>query len=315
LLYAKQTMMLMPRYVAGAIGAACLSVAVVASGQELPAPHFEADALARAINAAVADVAALPSPSGEVARTDAVASLAAQREAPPLPQHTGLDTLLRDTLADFKAFPLRESTWVIVGVGGGLAAAVHPLDNSVNQHLVGHTWAENLWKPGHIVGGPVMAIVPVAMYLGGRYLWPPAKGESRTNKWSHLGLDLVRAEIVDEVIVEGLKYSVQRTRPNGSNYSFPSGHAAATFAFASVIERHLGYRLAWPTLVIATYVGTSRLHDNVHYLSDVVFGAAVGTAVGWTVVGRHGRSSYALAPMPVRGGIALSLTHVSADHR
>src|SRR6185295_15286968 len=136
----------------------------------------------------------------------------------------------------------------------------------------------------------------------------PAAGSPKTNKWSHVGLDLIRAEIVDEVLVQGIKVSVRRTRPNGGTYSFPSGHAAATFAFAAVIERHLGYRFAWPTVAIATYVATSRLHDNVHYLSDVAFGAGVGTAVGWTVVGRHGRSNYAFAPTPIRGGVALTVT-------
>ena len=42
------------------------------------------------------------------------------------------------------------------------------------------------------------------------------------------------------------------------------------------------------------YVAISRLADNRHFLSDVVFGSALGIASGWTVVGRHGRSNYAL---------------------
>jgi membrane-associated phospholipid phosphatase len=191
-------------------------------------------------------------------------------------------------------------------VGGAAALTVHPVDKDLNSHLVASGWADNVWKPGHIIGGPVMYGVPVALYLGGRYLWAPAEGE--TNKWSHLGLDLLRAELEEEAIVQTLKFSVRRTRPNGTPYSFPSGHAAATFALASVLERHLGYRLAWPTLVIATYVSTSRLHDNVHYLSDVVFGAVIGTATGWTVVGRHGRSSYAVFPTPTQGGVAVMVT-------
>ena len=82
---------------------------------------------------------------------------------------------------------------------------------------------------------------------------------------------------------------------------------------ASVIERHLGYRMSIPAMAIATYVGTSRLHDNRHFLSDVVFGAALGTATGWTVVGRHGRSSYALAPVAVPGGFAFQISHVDRD--
>jgi hypothetical protein len=227
----------------------------------------------------------------------------------PMPQHTGLSTLFRDTALDYATFPRRESTWWILGIGGALAASLHPLDNDVNAHLVSSGAADKIWKPGHIIGGPVMYIAPPAVYLYGRYVLPRFNDDaSTTNKWSHMGLDLVRAELLEEGLVLALKVSVNRTRPNGQNYSFPSGHAAATFAFASVIERHFGYRLALPTILIATYVGTSRLHDNVHFLSDVVFGAAVGTAAGWTVVGRHGRTNYSLMPTPVPGGIAVMVT-------
>jgi membrane-associated phospholipid phosphatase len=250
----------------------------------------------------------------EVEASSPASLFAAPQDVPPPVEHTGLKTLVKDIVADFEMFPRRESTWVILGVGGAAALAVHPADQSVNHHLVTSGWADNLWKPGHIIGGPVMYGVPVALYLGGRYLWAPAKDEPQTNKVSHLGLDLLRAELEEEAIVQALKLSVRRTRPDGTRYSFPSGHAAATFALAAVLERHLGYRLAWPTLAIATYVATSRLHDNVHYLSDVVFGAAVGTATGWTVVGRHGRSSYAFAPTPVPGGFALVVQLNPASH-
>src|SRR5713101_5815403 len=97
---------------------------------------------------------------------------------PPLPEHTGLATLARDTLNDFKAFPQRKSTWVILGVGGALAALAHPVDSDVNRHLVGRGWAEKAWKPGHVIGGPVMVAAPLAIYLGGRYLLPPANDEA-----------------------------------------------------------------------------------------------------------------------------------------
>ena len=103
---------------------------------------------------------------------------------------------------------------------------------------------------------------------------------------------------------------MRRDRPTGDCCSFPSGHAVNAFAAASVLERHLGARGAWPTLVLATYVGASRLHENRHYLSDVLFGAAVGSSIGWTVVGRHGRDSYAIVPVPVRGGMAAVVTRL-----
>src|SRR5881296_782150 len=73
------------------------------------------------------------------------------------------------------------------------------------------------------------------------------------------------------------------------------------------------YRAAWPTLAIATYVATSRLHDNVHYLSGVVFGAALGTATGWTVVGPHGRTDYTLAPTPIRRGMMVAIVRTPAS--
>src|SRR5678815_4615111 len=121
------------------------------------------------------------------------------------------------------------------------------------------------------------------------------------------------AQIVSQAFVQGIKYSVRRDRPTGECCSFPSGHATTAFAVASVIERHFGYRLSVPMIAVASYVGTSRLHDNRHFLSDVVFGAALGTATGWTVVGRHGRSDYTLLPMPTRGGAMLVVTRLAPD--
>lgn len=248
----------------------------------------------RSVQAAVADSLRVSSNTPADDKTEVAA--AQDAAPPPQPAHTGFAALAHETWNDFKAFPQRESTWVILGVGGAAALAVHPADQAVTEHLSQSTTAQGFWAPGKYIGGVGMAVAPVAIYVLGRYVIPPAADEPQTNKWSHLGFDLVRAQIVDEAFVQAIKFSVRRTRPDGSNYSFPSGHAAATFAFASVLERHLGYRLAWPTLALATYVGTSRIVDNKHYLSDVVFGAALGTAVGWTVVGRHGRTNYAFVP-------------------
>jgi membrane-associated phospholipid phosphatase len=111
---------------------------------------------------------------------------------------------------------------------------------------------------------------------------------------------------VTEALVEPLKFSVRRERPDGSNrQSFPSGHAAVTFAEATVFERHLGWKRAALAYAVATYVAASRLHDNVHYLSDVAFGAAVGTIAGRTV-SRHGRDTWTFAPVSVPGsGVAV----------
>jgi len=234
-------------------------------------------------------------------------------QTPPKPQHTGFAALLYETGADFRAFPHRQSTWVILGIGGAAAALAHPADDEANARLVGSRAVGRFFAPGKYVGSaPVQAGVGAGLYLIGRYVLSETEGEPKTNKVSHLGFDILRANIVAQALTQAVKLSVRRDRPTGECCAFPSGHAATTFAVASVLERHLGYRAAWPTLVIATYVGASRMHDNRHFLSDVVFGAALGTASGWTVVGRHGRSEYALLPVPVPGGVAFSLVRKSS---
>jgi membrane-associated phospholipid phosphatase len=247
---------------------------------------------------------------------------APNEEVHPTPEHTGWATLGKDLWHDFKAFPQRPSTWVILGIGAASAALAHPIDDDVNAHLVGKTGLARVWAPGKYLGAAyTQAGVAIGLYAIGRYVVPPnpdaplVEGTSpRTNKWSHLGFDLMRAQIVAQSVVQATKFAVRRDRPTGVCCSFPSGHAAAAWAAASVIERHLGYRMALPTIAIASYVATSRLHENVHFLSDVLMGSAVGVAAGWTVVGRHGRSSYAMTPVPVRGGLAMQFSRINVTN-
>ena len=237
-------------------------------------------------------------------------------ERPHTPPSTGFPAFVKTTGADFVAFPQRTSTWVILGVGAASALIARPADDTANAHVVGSPAVGRFFAPGKWIGSVwVQAGASIGLYLGGRYLVPHVDGQPRTNKISHLGYDLLRAQIVSQVFVHSIKRSVRRDRPTGECCAFPSGHAATAFAAASVLERHLGYRAAWPTLLVATYVGVSRLHDNRHFLSDIVFGSAVGMASGWTVVGRHGRNEYTLMPMPVRGGMAIALTRIGGDSR
>jgi membrane-associated phospholipid phosphatase len=117
-------------------------------------------------------------------------------------------------------------------------------------------------------------------------------------------MDMLRPLAVSEAMVQTLKYTVRRERPDGSGVnSFPSGHAADTFAIATALERHFGWRYAVPAYAFASYVAASRLHDNVHYVSDVVFGAAIGTIAGRTGT-RHGRE-FPITVAAVPGGAAV----------
>lgn len=235
---------------------------------------------------------------------------------PPPPAHTGFKALFTETGRDFASFPRRRSTWVILGVGGVAAALAHPVDNDVNARLVSSGWTRNFFSAGNHIGAAyTQAGAAVGLYLVGRYIVPSAAGKPRSNKVSHLGFDLIRSLVVSQAFTQGIKIAVRRDRPTGECCAFPSGHSSSAFAFASTLERHLGVRGAWPTYLIASYVATSRLHDNRHYLSDVLFGGALGMASGWTVVGRHGRDDYGLTPTPVPGGLMLALTRTPRTSR
>jgi membrane-associated phospholipid phosphatase len=60
--------------------------------------------------------------------------------------------------------------------------------------------------------------------------------------------------------------------------SFPSGHTAAAFAFATGVGRVLP-GAGPPLIVLAALVGYSRIHTGVHYPVDVVAGALCGVAL------------------------------------
>lgn len=160
--------------------------------------------------------------------------------------------------------------------------------------------------PGKYIGDtPAQIAFSIGTYAVGRIFDQP--------KTAHLGMDLVQAQILAELLVQPLKFAVGRERPDGSNHqSFASGHAAVTFATATVIERHLGWRKSILAYAIASYVATSRLHDNRHYLSDVVFGAAVGSIAGRTVV-HHPADYWAVMPIAVPGGVALQVTRLRRE--
>lgn len=88
--------------------------------------------------------------------------------------------------------------------------------------------------------------------------------------------------------------AIRRVRRQPTTHSFPSGHTASAFAFAT------GAALEFPALTaplgaLAAAVGASRVYTGVHYPADVVAGAAlgVGAALATTrVVARgHGRTA------------------------
>jgi len=74
--------------------------------------------------------------------------------------------------------------------------------------------------------------------------------------------------------------------------SFPSGHAATSFASAAVLSV-FAPRLAPGFILLAAAIGFSRVYVGVHYPLDVVGGAVLGVAVAAVLLrlagGRLGR--------------------------
>ena len=216
---------------------------------------------------------------------------------PPTPRHTGIKAMVTGLVTDVKHLPSTENLlWA--GIGGGLALAVHPADDNVNRTLVGSRTADHVFKAGEVLGelGTLLGSAS-AVYAVGRLKDAP--------KVSHVGMDLIQSLVISEALTQTLKYTTRRERPDHSGKnSFPSGHAADTFAFATALERHLGWRYAAPAYVFASYVAVSRLPANRHWLSDAVFGASVGIIAGRTVTSREAHP-FPVAVMSVPGGAAI----------
>ncbi len=93
-----------------------------------------------------------------------------------------------------------------------------------------------------------------------------------------------------------LKLAVARPRPfeslqitalvaESSKTSFPSGHAATSFALFASINRHFNSKVTrYLFLAFALLVAFSRVYLGVHYLSDIIFGALLGYSVSYLIL-------------------------------
>ena len=203
----------------------------------------------------------------------------------------------------------RKNSLYWLGAGAGLALAVHAEDHEINDKLKGSGFADTAFKPGKYIGSlPVLFAAATTTYVVGRTNDHP--------KVRHLGMDLIQATLLSEVFTEAIKVTVRRKRPlhddgtRNSGFACPSGHSTMSFAVATVLQQHLGWKAAVPTYAIAAYVATSRLHDDRHYASDVIVGAANGIVIGRSITW-HGRHFYASA-VPVPGGMGVGVRVGSA---
>ena len=126
-----------------------------------------------------------------------------------------------------------------------------------------------------------------------------------------VGRDIVRAQVVSQVMVQSLKYIVRRDRPDHSNNkSFPSGHSASAFATATVLQRYYGWKVGVPAYAVGSYVALARMSWNRHHASDVVMGAGFGIAAARTVTMSVAKSKFSVGVQPQVGGASINFTKI-----
>jgi undecaprenyl-diphosphatase len=107
-----------------------------------------------------------------------------------------------------------------------------------------------------------------------------------------LGLAASLANLTSHLIVQGLKRSIVRRRPdeagilslarNPDAFSFPSGHACAAMTLAATAA-FANLPVGFAALLLALLVGMSRVYLRVHYVTDVLVGQLVGAAAAVAV--------------------------------
>jgi membrane-associated phospholipid phosphatase len=130
---------------------------------------------------------------------------------------------------------------------------------------------------------------------GAMYLIGKATHDRHASETGWLGLEAIAHT---QVLTFGIKQATNRHRPttdeigrgfwNGGD-SFPSGHAATSFALAAVVSYEYRDHIAVPIAAysLATLVSVSRVSARRHWASDIVAGGSMGFLVGRYIYRRH----------------------------
>jgi membrane-associated phospholipid phosphatase len=152
-------------------------------------------------------------------------------------------------------------------------------------------------------GVGALGVMPASMYLWGLTKDAPQARET--------GL-LSGEALVDSLAVsEAIQLVTLRDRPNVNNAkgnffssspldsSFPSNHAAAAWAMASVMgDEYPGWLMRTTVYGLATTVSVSRVLAEQHFPSDVLIGSAAGWLIGHYVYRAH--HNFTLTPFDTR---------------
>jgi hypothetical protein len=240
-------------------------------------------------------------------------SLSPPCTAGPLNGHA----LLEDTKLYFTA-PARwdRSDWLYFGetiVAIGLA---HEYDDNVRAHFATDSSAT---LDGSDPNSLRDAVPAAAMLVG---TWTFAALLDDRDGYEEAG-EMLEAAGFSAISTTLLKFAAGRKRPNETTQvdewfqggdSFPSLHVSATFAIGTVLAESGGDEYRWLRRALgyglASATAYARIHDNVHWLSDTVAGAALGIATAHFTMNRGEARAHRSAFMvvPANGGLMLTYT-------
>ena len=218
--------------------------------------------------------------------------LAQEKVTDPRPDPSPFKSFLSDVGRDYRNYlTLENGQWALVG--GTAAGVLAGVDEALADATAAPT--PTALKPGQTYGNLAFQF-PLAV------TWWIAGHAAGSQRGADAGRDLLRAQISAVSWTYAIKYSVNRTRPNGDPRSFPSGHTSASFATAMVLQRHYGWKLGLPMFAASTYTAAERVTNNKHWASDVAFGAVIGMLSGRTVTLHLRGAQLGINPVAVPGG-------------
>jgi membrane-associated phospholipid phosphatase len=166
---------------------------------------------------------------------------------------------------------------ILAGAGGAsIAVAQHQDEDTAEffdeNHHFGQGWRDAL----SFAGSPGTHFV-----LAG--LWYTVGAVKQDDKTYEVGKTLIDALVINGLSTSLIKIVSNREGPNGEEQAFPSGHTSSSVTFATVMHEAYGPWVGVPLYGLSALVAMERLDDGEHWISDVVFGAALGLVVGHTV--------------------------------
>lgn len=182
---------------------------------------------------------------------------------------------------DFKteaSSPVNTSAKNVLYVGTGLTLTVLIFEDLIvdptQREFVDHQPLGDLSKIGDLGG----QFIPNAAYIIAQSI---AGSLGQKDGYSR-AVGMIKASIYSTTVTTSLKYAIREPRPSSRKErdSFPSGHSTSAFTFAGYVYEEHGWKWGAPALVLASFVGASRMNDNRHYLHDVLAGATIGMAYG-----------------------------------